>query len=76
MAIWVSKDALGPQECRPMPIDKFWIGLKAKNATILALKIFLCIFCNVLCKIWGHCAMAMWYLENKFFCKKSLFLAV
>ena len=23
MAIWVSKDASGPQECRPMPIDKF-----------------------------------------------------
>ena len=29
MAIWVSKDASGPQECRPMPLNNFWIGLTA-----------------------------------------------
>ena len=23
MAIWMSKDALGPQECRPMPSNNF-----------------------------------------------------
>ena len=31
MAIWVSKDTSGPQECRTMWINKFWIGLMAQN---------------------------------------------
>ena len=29
MAIWVSKGTSGPQECRPMPLNNFWIGLTA-----------------------------------------------
>ena len=32
MAIWVSKDASGPQECRPMPLNNFWIALKLQIA--------------------------------------------
>ena len=35
MAIWVSKDATGPQERRPMPLNNFWIGLMAQNVKIL-----------------------------------------
>ena len=26
MGIWVSKDASGPQKCRLMPLNSFWIG--------------------------------------------------
>ena len=29
MAIWVSKDASGPQECRPMSSNNFKLGLTA-----------------------------------------------
>ena len=29
MSIWVSKDASGLQECRPMPLNDLWIGLTA-----------------------------------------------
>ena len=27
MAIWVSKHVSGPQECKPMPLNEFSIGL-------------------------------------------------
>ena len=29
MAIWVSKDASGPGECRPMLLNNVWMGLMA-----------------------------------------------
>ena len=29
MAIWVSKDASGPGECRPMLFNNVWMGLMA-----------------------------------------------
>ena len=44
MAIWVSKDASGPLECRPMPLNNFLIGLTAENLEILTFKMFLCTF--------------------------------
>ena len=44
MAIWVSKDVSGSQECRPIPVNNFWISLTAQNFKILTFKIFLCIF--------------------------------
>ena len=31
----VSKDATGPQDRRPMPLNNFWIGLMAQNVKIL-----------------------------------------
>ena len=43
-AIWVSKDPLGPQECRPMLLNNVWVGLTAQNVKILIFEIFLCIF--------------------------------
>ena len=30
MSIWVSKEALGPQECSPMPNNALRIGFDAK----------------------------------------------
>ena len=51
MAIWVSKVALGPRECRPMLLNNVWMGLMAQNVKILIFEIFLCIFWNFLCKI-------------------------
>ena len=44
MAIWVSKDALGPQECRQMPLNSLQMGLTAQNLKKLTLEISLCIF--------------------------------
>ena len=44
MAIRVSKDPLGPQECRPMLLNNVWVGLTAQNVKILIFEIFLCIF--------------------------------
>ena len=51
MAIWVSKDASGSQECRPMPLNNLWIGLTAKKVKIMTLEIFPCIFSNFVCII-------------------------
>ena len=51
MAIWVSKDVSGPQECRPMPLNNLWIGLTAKKVKIMTFEIFPCIFSNFLCII-------------------------
>ena len=53
MAIWVSKDALGPQECRQMPLNNLWISLTAQIFKILTLEIFLCMFWNFLWIMWG-----------------------
>ena len=66
MAIWVSKDASGPQECRPMRLNKFWIGLMAQNYKILTFTFFLCIFRNFLCifkMLW-----AKWRSNPRNFC--------
>ena len=35
MAVWVSKDPLGPQECRPILLNIVWDGLTAQNVKIL-----------------------------------------
>ena len=49
MAIWLSKDASGPQECRPMPLNNLCIGLTSWNFKKLTFKIFLYIFYIFLC---------------------------
>ena len=53
MAIWVSKDVAGPQECRQMPLNNLWISLTAQIFKILTLEIFLCMFWNFLWIMWG-----------------------
>ena len=53
MAIWVSKDALGPQECRQMLLNSLQMGLPAQNLKKLTLEIFLCIFLIFLCIMYG-----------------------
>ena len=66
MAIWVSKDTSGPQECRTMRLNKFWIGLMAQNYKILTFTFFLCIFRNFLCifkMLW-----AKWRSNPRNFC--------
>ena len=68
IAIWVSKDASGPQECRPMPLNNLWIGLTSWNFKILTFKIFLCIFRNFLCIMKGPSGRpSNWARELKFF---------
>ena len=51
MALWVSKDASGPQDWCPRPLNDFLISLMAQNFKMLTFKIFLCIFWNFLCII-------------------------
>ena len=51
MAIWVSKDVSGPQECRPMLLNNLWIGLTAKKVKMITFENFPCIFSNFLCII-------------------------
>ena len=68
MAIWVSKNASGPLECRPIPINNFWIRLTSWNVKILTFKIFLCIFRNFLCIMKGPRGRASnWARELKFY---------
>ena len=48
MTIWVSKEALGPQECRYLSLTSKKVVNWQKKAKI-QFKIFLCIFRNFLC---------------------------
>ena len=44
MAIWVSKDASGPKEHRPMTLNNFLLSLIPQNFKIMLFKKFLSIF--------------------------------
>ena len=63
MAIWVSKDASGPREWRPMPLNNLLISLTTQNFKILTFEIFLCIFKNFLCIILG--ARGGWNIRGR-----------
>ena len=44
MAIWVSKEALGPKECSSMSLKYLYVDLGAQNRNLLNIGFFLCIF--------------------------------
>ena len=72
MAIWVSKDPSGPQECRSRTLNNFGICSTNQNFKILTFKIFLCIFQNFLCIMYE--AWAKWICIKKHFYSHFLHL--
>ena len=50
MAIWVSKEALEPQECSQRLYKSTFVGSKGQKLTLSISLDFLCIFQNFLCK--------------------------